>query len=118
MRIYDSEQAVLSKFISESAEMLADAPDCPAQFAREFDKAVDVFKPTPKPHPRAPDWRRLAREDFYFRCGVLLLTMAYDGKGGREYVSRETAVGLLHDLQHRSPTEKDRSLSTLCTVLE
>ena len=86
MRWYDDADAVLSEFISEGAEMLAHPPDRPAQFAREFDKTVDLFKPTPKPCPFTPDWRRLAREDFYLRCGVLLLTMAYNGKDGREYV--------------------------------
>ena len=116
MRRYDKAKAALSEFISEGAEMLAHQPDRPAQFAREFDKAVDLFKPTPKPCPCTPDWRRLAREDFHLRCSVLLLTMAYNGKDGREYVSQEDAVELLHDLQRRSPKEKHRSFSTLYPV--
>ena len=80
-----------------------------------FMDAVEPFKVTPPPCAcKLQDGRTLTWEDFCFKRGVLLLTMMFDGTGGREEVSHKKAVEMWHDL--RPATAKDRTFETIHDV--
>lgn len=99
MRIYDREQANATAYITEDAALLAYPPFEPSEMALAFVKANDPYTPQKKPCRCYPDWRRLAWEDFCIRRAVLILTMAYDGKDGRETVTQGKAIKLLQELR-------------------
>ena len=99
MREFDAPAKILSEDMEVHGEILAHPPRSPNLLMKAFIQKADPFKPQLKPwdFPRH-NWRKNAREDYYFKAAVLLATMAFDGKDGHRPLTDAKAVGLWHDL--------------------
>ena len=115
MRKYDYRETIIAELMDEHAAMLAHPPDTPEIAMRQLVESFDPFKVLPAP-PKAErkNHRKNAREDFHFKAAVLLVTMIFDGKGGRAKVSKPRAVEIWLDLRDAHPgTKKARGFDTI-----
>ena len=115
MRVYDHRVTIIAKLTDSHAAMMVHPPDTPEIAMRWYVKTWVPFKElrTPPKHERK-DWRKNAREDFHFKCAVLLVTMIFDGEAGRENVSQKRAVEIWLDLRDEHPgTKKTRGPDTI-----
>ena len=114
MREFDAPAKILSEDMEVHGEILAHPPRSPNLLMRALIQKADPFKPQLRPwdYPRH-NWRKNAREDFYFKAAVLLATMAFDGKDGHRPLTDAKAVGLWHDLQ---TGKKQRGEDTLLRI--
>ena len=114
MRIYDQPETIIAKLTDSHAAMMVHPPDTPEIAMRWYVKTWVPFKElrTPPKHARK-DWRKNAREDFHFKCAVLLVTMIF----GRQKVSQKRAVEIWIDLRDEHPgTKKTRGPDTIYDV--
>ena len=115
---FDSDVASRAAFADDDAERWAHAPDDPLLWLRKFNDAVEPHLPAPKPREgQGRVGRRLAWRDFCFKRGVLMLTLIYDGKEGRQRVTQEKAVELWLALWPApAPGRKRMTEDTLQTI--
>ena len=118
MRKFDHPKTVVAELADEHAEVLARRPSNPECVMRGYIKKEGVFEAMPEPGAgQRRDWRKNAHEDFHFRCAVLLTTLIFDGKDGRQRVTPGRATEIWFDLRESHPgAEKVRGFDTISDI--
>ena len=115
MRRFDRPKAIVAELTDEHAAILARRPNDPERFMKVYSEHADPFKSMPKPScpQKLRDWRKNAREDFHFKCAVLLTTLIFDGQDGRDKVTPGRATEIWVALRESHPgAEKVRGYDT------
>ena len=119
MRRFDRPKAIVAELTDEHAAILARRPNDPERFMKEYSEHADPFKSMPKPScpHQLRDWRKNAREDFHFKCAILLTTLIFDGQDGRDKVTPGGATEIWVALRESYPgAKKVRSEDTIFDI--